>query len=116
MPALSLVVCVHHERELLQRLFDHARGFYDDLVVVHDGPDAVNVRQVVEAAGGRFFERPRAYQQEPHWPFAWKQAAHDWILRLDADEFPSQEMKVWLQNFRAGPEPVDAISGFTCIW
>jgi hypothetical protein len=115
-PKISLVVCAFREGNLLARLFRAAQGVYDDLVVVHDGPDTQGVRAVVEAAGGRFFERPRAYQQEPHWPFAWECAAHDWILRLDADEFPSKEMKAWLQNFRTGPEPAEAVSGFTCIW
>jgi hypothetical protein len=116
MPKLSLVVCLHNERELLERLLQRAAGCYDDLVVVHDGPDATGVRAVVEAGSGRFFERPRENQQEPHWPFAWQQAAHDWILRLDADEFPSDEMKAWLRSFRAGPEPEEAISGYTCFW
>jgi hypothetical protein len=101
---------------MLRRLFDHAHGLYDDLVVVHDGPDTNNVREIVVTAGGRFFEGPREYQQEPHWPFAWEQAAHEWILRLDADEFPSGELKLWLQEFRSGTEPKSSVSGFTCCW
>src|ERR1039458_6931801 len=116
MPALSLVVCVFNERDFLERLLQKAEGCYDDLVVVHDGPDETNVRKVVEIAGGRFFERPHACQQEPHWPFAWGQAANDWILKLNADEFPSDEMKEWLQRFRSAPDPEPGISGFTCIW
>jgi len=116
MPPVSLVVCVHRERELLARLLKRSDGCYDDLVVVHDGPDTSGVRGVVEAAGGRFFERPREFQQEPHWPFAWEQARHDWILRLDADEFPSEEMKRWLQSFRRSADPGESISGYTCIW
>jgi hypothetical protein len=67
-------------------------------------------------AGGHFYERPLEYQQEPHWPFAWGRAAHNWILRLDADEFPSEEMKQWLHEFRKGIEPEKSISGYTCIW
>ena len=116
MPALSLVVCVYREGELLTRLLRATIGCYDDLVVVHDGPDTTGVRAVAESAGGRFFERPRAHQQEPHWPFAWQQARRDWILRLDADELPSAELKTWLQGFCRGPEPGEGISGFTCIW
>ena len=116
MPPISLVVCVYRERELLERLLAVATGCFDDLVVVHDGPDSTGVRSLVEAAGGRFFERPRAYQQEPHWPFAWEQAAHDWILRLDADEFPSEELKSWLQEFRRGNDPLESVPGYTCIW
>jgi len=116
MPAISLVVCLYNEREYLERLLEQSRGIYDDLVVVHDGPDNANIRELVEQSGGRFFEGPRAYQQEPHWPFAWGEAKYDWILRLDADEFPSTEMKQWLQDFRKGAEPEPEVTGYTCIW
>ena len=116
MPAISLVVCLYHEGDLLKRMLERARGCYDDLVVVHDGPDTTNVRAIVEAAGGQFFERPREYQQEPHWPFAWGAAKHEWILRLDADEGPGPAMQDWLKQFRASSEPPAEISGFTCIW
>ncbi len=115
MPAISLVVCVHRQRDLIERLIRESAGCYDELIVLHDIPDTQNVRSVVEAAGGRFFERPPA-TQEPHWPFAWGQAKHDWILRFDADEFPSTEMKAWLEKFRQSPEPSEKLSGFTCIW
>jgi hypothetical protein len=116
MPAISLVVCVHLQRDLLERLLRESRDCYDELIVLHDIPDTQNVRSVVEAAGGKFFERPPSFLQEPHWPFAWGQAKHDWILRFDADEFPSEEMKNWLREFRRAPEPPADVSGFTCIW
>ncbi|MCC2113897.1 MAG: hypothetical protein KDJ16_17815 [Hyphomicrobiales bacterium] len=115
MPKVTLAVCIYREGDLLQRMLDHAQGCYDDLVVVHDGPDETGVRDIVEARGGRFFERPRAYQQEPHWPFAWGKAHHDWVLRWDADEFPSKGLCDWLREFRAGPEPAPQISGYTAI-
>jgi glycosyltransferase involved in cell wall biosynthesis len=155
MPAISLVVCLYREGDLLARLLQHAAGCYDDLVVVHDGaedatagrskeaekqpainysdlktdtplpggyrkPDSLprvgGIHELVKRHGGRYYEGPRAFQQEPHWPFAWWQARHDWILRLDADEFPSDELKQWLQAFRHGPEPAPDVSGYTCIW
>ncbi|MBI3850080.1 MAG: hypothetical protein HY298_07305 [Verrucomicrobia bacterium] len=116
MPSTSLVVCIHGQRELLQRLLDRSFGCYDDLVVSHDGPDETNVREIVEEFGGRFFEHPRIGSPEGQGPFAWAQAKHDWILRFDADEFPSDEMKTWLNNFRRQAQPPEAISGYTCIW
>lgn len=115
MPKLSLVVCLYHERDMLQRQLDCAEGCYDDLVVVHDGPDDTDVRSFVESRGGRFFEQPRYYDAGPHYPFGWTQARHDWILRWDADEFPSDELKEWLKAFRAQPEPPADVSGYTCI-
>ncbi|MGO8763802.1 MAG: hypothetical protein ACLQSR_01550 [Limisphaerales bacterium] len=116
MPAISLVVCVHLQRDLLERLIRESEGCYDELIVLHDIPDTQNVREVVEQADGHFFERPPVFLQEPHWPFAWGQASHDWILRLDADEFPSAQMKEWLREFRRAPDPEAEISGYTCIW
>jgi len=116
MPALSLVVCVYKERDLLARLLQRVEGCYDDLVVVHDGPDTLDIRGVVEACGGRFIESAHCGSLEGQSPFAWAQARHDWVLRLDADEFPGEEMKAWLKNFRAAPAPDASISGFTCIW
>ena len=116
MPPLSLIICVSNERDLLTRCLREGRSCCDDLVVVHDGPDATDVRSVVESYGGRFYERPQQYQQEPHWPFAWNEAKHDWILRLDADEFPSPELREWLMSFRTAPEPGESVSGYTCEW
>lgn len=117
MPELSLVVCIYRQRELLQRMLRHAEGCFDELVVVHDGPDDSDVRSLVEShPGSRFFERPRRFQQEPHWPFAWGKARHNWILRWDADEFPGPALREWLQAFRRQADPPEDVSGFTCIW
>jgi glycosyltransferase involved in cell wall biosynthesis len=116
MPAVSLVVCVYNERDLLARLLREAQGCYDDLVVVHDGPDKLNLRAVVEARGGRFFENEKRGSLEAQSPFAWSRAKFDWIFRPDADEVPSDEMRKWLQDFRNAGEPRQEISGYTCIW
>src|SRR5215469_10070334 len=105
MPPLSLIVAVHRDGDLLQRLMDNSKGCYDELVVVHDGPDEVNVRAIVEAGGGHFFEGPRVFQPEPLWILAYREAKFDWVLKFDADEFPSEELKQWLRRFRAAPEP-----------
>lgn len=75
-----------------------------------------SIHELVLSYGGRFYEGPRSFQQEPHWPFAWRNAGNNWILRLDADEFPSEELKSWLKEFRNNPEPDPEISGYTCIW
>jgi hypothetical protein len=116
MPKISLVVCVHGDREPLRRLLDKSVDAYDELLVIHDGPDFEDVRALVAQYGGRFIERPRAFSQEPHLPFAFGQASHNWILRFDSDEFPSVDLKTWLVQFRRNPEPDGNVSGYYCIW
>jgi hypothetical protein len=78
-------------------------------------PQPESIHELVSRYGGSFYEGPRCYQQEPHWPFAWWAATHDWILRLDADEYPSEELKNWLRSFREAEDPTNT-SGFECIW
>src|SRR5215475_7777444 len=116
MPKVSLIICVHGDREPLQRLLDQSVDCYDELLVIHDGPDFDNVGDLVSQFGGRFIERPRAFSQEPHLPFAFGQAANDWILRFDSDEFPSTGLRNWLIQFRKTPRVNDDVSGYYCIW
>jgi hypothetical protein len=116
MPAISLVVCIHRERELLERLLSQSADCYDELIVVHDGLDEANVSGIVERWNGRFIENVRLGSLEAQSPFAWGKARHDWILRLDADEFPSEELRAWLRDFRQAPDPDEDVSGYTCIW
>ena len=115
MPAVSMVVCLCRERDFLSRLITRAEGCYDDLVVVHDGPDIDNIRSLVETRGGRFFERPRKFSGDGHYIFGWQQARCDWIFRPDADEYPGPSLTTWLRDFRLSPEPNPDVSGYELI-
>ena len=116
MPQISLIVCLCGERELLERLLQHSQQCYDELLVIHDGPDEKNIQGLVDRYNGKLFEMPRAYQQERHWKFAFGTAKHDWILKMDSDEFPSPALRDWLQAFRSAPEPENSVAGYLCIW
>ena len=115
MPAVTMIVCTYGDRVPLSRLLEQSRGCYDELIVIHDGPDFEDVRTLVEQYGGRFMERPRAFSQEPHSPFAIGQASHDWILRFDTDEYPSTELKNWLREFRNADHVEATIAGYQWI-
>jgi hypothetical protein len=115
MPKITMIVCTHGDRVPLSRLLEKSRDCYDELIVVHDGPDFQDVRSLVAQYNGRFFERPRAYSQEPHIPFAIGEAIHDWILRFDSDEYPSGELKEWITEFRKGADVDLNIAGYRWI-
>ena len=178
MPKISLVVVLRSERANLARLLKHSNHCFDELIVVHDGPESFpsnivaskkhfdfskessgpetfsllrpdappnifskdfsrikissfsrlgyrwitcqrfhsSLYNLVKKYRGKFFEGPRCFQQEPHWPFAWRVARHNWVLRLDSDEYPSDEMRVWLRAFRRNLAINNTTSGFTCRW
>jgi glycosyltransferase involved in cell wall biosynthesis len=80
-------------------------------------PKRGSIGEMVQERDGRFFTGPRCFQQEPHWPFAWSVARNNWILRLDADEYPGEDLKNWLRGFRDAKElSSETVSGYTCIW
>ena len=74
------------------------------------------IQELVQQYKGSFYEGPRCFQQEPHWPFAWWASKYDWILRLDADEYPSDALRIWIQDFRRNQTSPINLSGFTAIW
>ena len=83
--------------------------------LVEGDPVSGSIHELVAQHGGSFYEGPRCFQQEPHWPFAWWVAKHEWIFRLDADEFPNEDLKEWIISFRKGPE-TNLPAGYLCIW
>ncbi len=115
MPNITLLVCTYGDREPLKRLLERSRDCYDELIVVHDGPDFEGVRSLVVQRGGSFIERPRAFSQEPHIPFAIGEAANEWILRFDSDEYPSGELRDWLLDFRKASNVDPKIAGYRWI-
>lgn len=115
MPRVSLIVILHGDRIPLERLMQESSECYDELLVIHDGEDFQDVRTLVAMYGGRFIERPRAYSQEPHVPFALENASHDWILRFDSDEYPSVELRSWLKHFRRSEDVPGNVSGYRFI-
>src|SRR5205823_13950027 len=115
MPKITLIICTYGDRDLVGRLLEHTRDCYDELIVIHDGPDFEDVRSVVEKHHGRFIERPRAFSQEPHVPFAIGEASNDWILRFDSDEYPSSELRDWLVDFRNTTDLDPKIAGYRWI-
>lgn len=116
MPQVTLLVCVHGDRKPLATLLERSAGCYDELLVIHDGPELEDIHSLVSSYGGRFYVRPRAYCHEPHLPFALSEASFDWILKLDSDEYPSPELRNWLTRFRQRDATDYAVSGFECIW
>lgn len=115
MPKITLLVCTYGDRKPLKRLLEHSSDCYDELIVVHDGPDFEDVQSVVAKYDGKFIERPRALSQEPHIPFAIGEATNDWILRFDTDEYPSSELREWLIHFRKVSDADPKIAGYQWI-
>ncbi len=88
---ISLCMIVRDEAELLPDFLAHARGAWDELVVVDTGSSDATVR-VLEEAGARIHSRPWDDDFSAARNASLSLARGEWILVLDADERVSAEL------------------------
>ena len=89
-PRLSLAVITRDEERNLPRLLERARQFVDELVIVDSGSTDRTV-SIAREFGARVIEAdwPGFGRQKQR---ALEACSGDWILSLDADEFPDEEL------------------------
>lgn len=96
MNRLTITIITLNEERNLPRALASVTGVADDIVVVDSG-SRDRTLEIARQRGARVFERPWTdYSDQKN--FAAAQAAHDWVLSLDADE----ELSPALRNEIAG--------------
>src|SRR6185436_2306793 len=98
-PKLSACIVAMDEEDRLPACLDSI-AFCDEIVVV-DSHSRDRTREVAAARGARVIERdwPGHVAQKE---FAVRQAAHDWVLCVDADERISPELRAEILALRDG--------------
>ena len=98
MPPISAVLITYNEESDLPRALASLAGVADELVVVDSG-STDRTCEIAREAGARVLRRPfDQYDQQKN--FATSQAAHDWVLALDADEALSPELQASLAAWK----------------
>jgi glycosyltransferase involved in cell wall biosynthesis len=99
---LSAVVITHNEERDIGHALD-AVAFADERVVVDSLSDDRTV-EICRARGARVVSRPFG-GYGPQKRFAVEQAAHDWVLCVDADELVDPELGAAIRALLAGDAP-----------
>jgi glycosyltransferase involved in cell wall biosynthesis len=68
----------------------------DEIIVIHDGPCADRSLAIAEEYGAKIIVGEHYGYMEPHLVRAYEEARGQWLLRIDADEFLSQELRAAL--------------------
>lgn len=102
---ISVVVITRNEEAGIQRTLDELTEF--DEVIVVDSHSEDRTVQIAQAAGARVvpYTWDGRYPKKKQWSMLHADARHDWILLLDADEYPSRELKDELARLFADGEP-----------
>jgi glycosyltransferase involved in cell wall biosynthesis len=100
MPAISVILITYNEESDLPEALESLRGVADEIVVVDSG-STDRTREIAQDFGARIVSRPFTNFGEQK-NFAAAQAAHGWLLSLDADERLSGQLReaiaAWKQS------------------
>jgi len=100
MPAISAILITYNEQSDLAEALLSLQGATDEIVVVDSG-STDRTCEIARELGARVVSRPFTNFAEQK-NFAAGQAAHDWVLSLDADERLSSELResitAWKQS------------------
>jgi glycosyltransferase involved in cell wall biosynthesis len=108
MNALTAILITFNEEEDLPRALASLRDIADEVVVVDSG-STDRTREIAAQAGARVIARAWTdYSEQKN--FAACQAAHDWILSIDADEKLSAELRASVATWKKSEPKAAAYS------
>jgi glycosyltransferase involved in cell wall biosynthesis len=90
---VSGIVIARNEEPVIRRCLESLRGVVDELLLVHDGPCADRTLEIATELGARVYVREAIGNPEAQTVFAYEQAAGEWLLNIDADEFLSPALR-----------------------
>ncbi len=90
---ISACLIVYNEERYIARALCSIKDTVDEIILVHDGECLDKTLEIAQSFGVKIFRRPHFGFMEAHFPFCLTQATGEWILRIDADEYLSNELK-----------------------
>jgi glycosyltransferase involved in cell wall biosynthesis len=109
---ISVCIIAYNEEKVIKRCLNSIKDVVDEIIVVHDGDCLDKTLEICREYGAKIFIRPHYGAMEFHAPFCFKQAKGDWILRIDADEFLSEELRKGIINLTNKKD----ISAYEFLW
>jgi glycosyltransferase involved in cell wall biosynthesis len=98
MPAISAILITYNEESDLPEALTSLHGVADEIVVVDSG-STDRTCEIAQELGARVVSRPFTNFGEQK-NFAAAEAAHDWVLSLDADERLSAELRAAIAGWK----------------
>lgn len=108
----AFIVCFNEE-SVIERCLKSLIGVVDEIIVIHDGPCSDQTLMISKKYTKKVFEmKINKGIGESHYIFALKKTKNNWILRIDADEYLSEELRTGLRDLTV----MTNIAAFNFIW
>lgn len=109
---ITVTLTVYHEEKIIERCLKSVEGIADEIVVLHDGECRDRTLEIARKYTDKVFVAEHKGDAESHNIGILQYVTRGWLLRLDADEFLSEEMRL---NLRALIQN-DAIDAYAFVW
>jgi len=109
---ISALLVVYNEEALIERCLKSLSGAVAEIILLHDGVCQDKTLAIAEKFGATVIEAEHRGALEFHFPRLLALAKNDWVLRIDADEFLTPELKDELPRLAADP----TVAGYSFLW
>lgn len=93
MDKVSACIIIYNEEKNIEECLKRIQFCVDEIILVHDGNCQDKSLQIAKKYTNKIFIQERKGFCEAHYAFAFSQAKHNWILKLDADELLSKKLQ-----------------------
>jgi len=109
---ISAILIIYNEEKVIERCLKSLVGVADEILIAHDGKCKDNTIKICKKYTNKVFIMPHRGRSAFHWIPLIKKAKHDWILKLDADEFLSKDLKKNIKELAKN----DKADAYSFIW
>jgi len=95
---ISAFLIVHNEEKVIERALKSISGVVDEIIIIHDGICKDDTLKISKKYTRKIFIRPHKGRASLHMIFAFKKSKNDWLLKLDADEYLSKDLRENIQK------------------
>jgi len=91
--SLSVAMVIYNEEKHLTECLESLEAISSDIVIIHDGVCTDKSKDIADAFGAKFYERPRIGMCEGHRIDSFTLTKGEWILVMDADKRLSTKLR-----------------------
>ncbi len=112
---ISVCIIAYNSEKDIKNCLESIKDIADEILVVHDGECKDKTLDICKEYTNKIFTRPHKGQCEFHQAFLYRKAKYSWILKVDSDEFLSEDLKKNIRKLIENPS-ADAYSFLWLFW
>lgn len=97
-PGISAILIVYNEEKIIERCLKSLTNVVDEIIVIHDGECQDQTLSIAGKYTDKIYIEPHMGIAELHQTKALDYTSFSWILRIDADEYLSEELRSNLRS------------------